>query len=856
MLARFGSVVLLAILAGGGCDGRSNTSQRGAVAGSAGMGTAGVAPEGGERGVASEAGGGGASPSGSSRAGEDAGSTSGGAHTEPPDTGGEASVADGGAKSGSSGSAGDGGAAGLAGSGGSDAGCNSNRPFSCDDDNTCTRDFVDLMSCSCAYEALPNDSVCDDGDVCTEGDRCATGACAGTARVSAAEILGEARSFGNQLGLATLVAFVADDRLVFAEDGTLSLVGIDGDRLEVLDRVEMGLTVVRDYVSAILGVLRPRTFLVTLRGERLAVATKNQGIEVYSIQDDRLTLVSRYPLQRGTEQAAFNVAAGTGASLWTCFGSSLRAYTVDDLTAEVTPGESLGLPGGHSCQGAALTPSGETLLVATSDGLDRVDVSNPDGTMTLLDQSHGGRFLLDVAASENHVLTYEIQDNVSGLGDLLVLNAATLEVEEVVPRDPVGATPVGFALTAGGLVLQQWSDGDGAVYTGEYYELAPNVRELRSRWSFIRTVESPSTFFPVHTVARGEYAVLEPTHQVVRFEDGGRTVTPVGGPNQGSFERVRAVDENRVNVHSRISTHAVDLSDPSRPRVEAGGLMSPLEAEFLRVDVSSPSSAAFLSVPTPITQANAGGAITLVRDDPFGAPLPVSTVEVEDVGDNQWIDAGEYLYQLTARGSLELQIRRFLASSLGADGPWLPNFEQVVTPPAPNDTAARVNGLGIVPVLKFAVDSATGTLFALDRRTNGELFSGFSLGADGYEPAFSRLEPNAVGIAAARGRVLVLHTERAQLVAETGETLAALPLESVGTARSILGFDGRRAYLDVRFTGDAPGPGVLVLSAEDLSEIARYATPDPVLSSAEVGAHLAFGTGSRLIVAAPACAAE
>jgi hypothetical protein len=319
---------------------------------------------------------------------------------------------------------------------------------------------------------------------------------------------------------------------------------------------------------------------------------------------------------------------------------------------------------------------------------------------------------------------------------------------------------------------------------------------------------------------------------------------------------VRAAGENRVNAYSRVSTHRVDISNPRLPRVEAGGLMTPLETEFLRVDVTSPSSATFLSVPDPLSQPNAGGAITLLRDDATGTPVPVTTIEVADVGDNEWIGSGEYLYQLTAQGSVDLQVRRFRSSTLGADSPRLPNLEQLVKPSAPSDTAARVNGLGIFPVLRFAIDAATGTLFTLDRRTNGDLFSGFALGTDGYAPIFSRLEASALGIAAARGRALLLHSGRVQIVDETGATLTSLSLETIGSATRILGFDGRRAYLSVRFTGDAPGRGVLVLSAADLSEIARYATFDEVLSSAEAGEHLVFGTGSRLIVAAPACTPE
>lgn len=74
-------------------------------------------------------------------------------------------------------------------------------------------------------------------------------------------------------------------------------------------------------------------------------------------------------------------------------------------------------------------------------------------------------------------------------------------------------------------------------------------------------------------------------------------------------------------------------------------------------------------------------------------------------------------------------------------------------------------------------------------------------------------------------------------------------------AEGLLAFNGQFAYLMVAFL--APGqlstPGVLALRADDLSEVARYATPERVQSVTEVGDKFVFGMPSTLSVASPAC---
>jgi hypothetical protein len=85
--------------------------------------------------------------------------------------------------------------------------------------------------------------------------------------------------------------------------------------------------------------------------------------------------------------------------------------------------------------------------------------------------------------------------------------------------------------------------------------------------------------------------------------------------------------------------------------------------------------------------------------------------------------------------------------------------------------------------------------------------------------------------------------EGGRRVARSGNTVAMreLDIADLGGISHVLGFTGNLIYLATTQRKSAPSPGVLVLRADDLSEVARYSTPEVVRSMAGAGTHLAVG---------------
>jgi hypothetical protein len=470
-------------------------------------------------------------------------------------------------------------------------------------------------------------------------------------------------------------------------------------------------------------------------------------------------------------------------------------------------------------------------------------------TVTLAD-----KYLLDVAMAGDYIATYQLRSEF-GRGDVLVLDAHTLaQVAAFTASDP-GGTPVGFAMTDDGLVLQrQLSDGTCSSYVAELYGLAPEGPTLRADWRLVDACQSFGGNTPLHTVGLGHYAALEPTHQIVRIDPASGAMVPLRGPQQGSFERVLPAGENTVEVHGPTNAQLIDISQPDAPVVTVGGLYAPVHAELLQLELSERADPVLLAVPGTKTV----GPVTSLLWGKKGELPAVTGSIANDDADHEWVASGNYLYQWAPQSTQDFRVRRFPLSSLmhANRQTLLPDIDQVLTTDPPAELSVRHQSF-------LRVDPRTGDLLITEPRSlpsdfgnSSYVLTWFSLSSGGYVRAFATppATTSVVDVALFNGRILVVALDRASILARTGETTIRRDVDPTSIVLSaVLGFNERLVYLRSRFPGSPATTGVVVLRADDLSEVARYTTRETVFSAAEVNNKLAFGMRTAITVASPAC---
>jgi len=354
----------------------------------------------------------------------------------------------------------------------------------------------------------------------------------------------------------------------------------------------------------------------------------------------------------------------------------------------------------------------------------------------------------------------------------------------------------------------------------------------------------------------GALADLPPTHQVVRVDTTSLALVPVRARAQGSFSRVRPAGLDLVEVHGPTSMHLVDIAEPSMPVVRDGGLLVPMSADWLRVEVSSTGEASILTV----ADSDLGwtGPRTSLYWTTEGALPTIAGSIANDVTDAQWAAAGHFLLEASPSGISDFRLRRFAVSSLSrAENQSLtPELDQVLSSMVP---AALDERQGLL----VRADPASGDVVIAEERGDtanmlptSTILSWYVADDNGYRAAFSKMgdSGNLVDLGLHGGRAALLLPDRVLLVAGSG-ALAASYVAPAGEIERLLSFDDRYLYVAASFQ-DASSHithGVLVLRAGDLSVADRYVLPEPVLSSAVVGNHLVFGMASTLAVAAPVC---
>lgn len=715
----------------------------------------------------------------------------------------------------------------------------------CDDGNPCTLDRQG-DGCTCLHDVLADGTACDDGDPCSEAERCSAGLCLGHPVAATAALLGSLRGLSDSPGLGTAVALASERRAVFATGNRLTLLGLDGDRLSILDRRESAIVVGAGQISPQIWVQRPRFFLVPLGNERVAVVGHLQGIDLYDVSGPSFAPLGRYGFPGSVPVQG---AAGRGNRIWICSSNGLQLFTIDE-SGNLAQGPSFNLPANHACQGMALSADGRTLLVATWSGLDRVDVTSADGSMALTKSVLDGHFLLDVAANAQYAAVYDLQDKQSGLGDVLVLPANGDAALATFPMQPTARTPVGFAMLDAGLVLERSDPGTWSNLVAELYQLSPAGASL-SRSTAIVAAGDISSGPPLPVTAAGTLVAVEPYHQILRLADSGDFVT-VTGPEQGSFETVRPAGASTVESHGPRSTALLDLSDAAAPTFKKGGMGIPVGRAWPALELSGTGRPAPLLLPVSTRTGNLNAQslqlLWSAPDDLASASGAITAVS----GTSRWATAGEYVVELVDTAKESYRVRRLRASSLlDLDGrPPSPELDQVVSALAA--TADERVGTW------FDMDAVSGRLAILEqrRRQGADAASAdftylgvYALSASGYRLAFSRpaSPEQPVGVGVAGDRVVWATARSLTVFGPDGEVVASLVSDAGPVADRLLRLDGKHVYV-------VTGARVRVLQTTDLTELASYATPEPVTSMAVTGRHLVFGMPGGVAIASPACA--
>ena len=743
-------------------------------------------------------------------------------------------------------------------SGTAGSGCIPVKPPNCDDGNRCTTDTFD-SNCACVHLAVPDGMSCNDQNSCTQNDVCSAGVCLGVARASAPQVVGRLPSFGHAPGLQTLVAFPREDRALFARAGRLTLVGLDGTQSKLLDDIAMGPLVTADSVGSMVWVSRPRTFLIPVLEHHLAIASVDRGIDLFDLSGDKLTPSERYGF--GVGLWPIIAATGSGSRLFACTSYEIQAWSIDSTTFNPRPGMKVELPAGHRCLGLALAPDGKTLYVATAGGLTLVDVSATDGSLMFGPSAREGNMVVDVDARTGYVAVFEVRQATSGFGDVILLSADTLEPVATFAADlgPNGVVPVGFSLLDGDRMLLQTlgAETDGrALNNAAVLTLGAAPAELSRRVMFHASA-SPFRLPSFHTVARGSYAATEPMHQLVRIDPVSGSISPLSSPQQGSFERVRAGGPSTVLAYGPGSVHRVDIADPTAPRVVAGGPVSPLDLEWLRLDVTDLAAPAFLTISDSISGPVAGPLTTLLRMDDAGLPRVVGSIANDDAA-GPWEAAGSSIFQLSGTGTADLRLRRFPTSSITSTSAQQldPNLDQVLTTAFPAALDLRKASL-------FSFDVNSGDLVVVESRVNSStsgsetpILSAFAANGSTFERRFSQTLAAGIvtRIAMVKGRSVLLVNQRLRVVDRDGTARSVADTDStIAAIDDLLLLDEKKLVLAVSFSVPARSKGVVILRTDDFSESARYVTSDSVTSFAEVGDSLVFGAKSSLSIATPAC---
>lgn len=738
----------------------------------------------------------------------------------------------------------------------------------CDDGNPCTEDR--LEDAGCVHVTRPDGTVCSDGLRCTGDDRCQAGVCRGIDLAPSVVSRGTFFGYGappNEDGpaLVGLADLVSDTHVLFAETLGIqqlgvSLVEVTANGLERLDTKVVDVPLARYFHgrdwSEILA-----TFFVPLGPDRTVLVGSRRRLELFDTSSGKIESLATFPLHPVSDSII--AGAGRGSRFYTCSLHELITWEID-AAGEI---QRLGavLPA-HDCRSLSLSADGNELLVASSQGIDRVDVSNPSAPV-FGDGFASARAFGRVDANGD-LIVGQRQGLYGAMGDIEVYRRSDLAVTPAAPPVAIfastgalpvpSALPIGFALLDDAIAVE-WRRGDGThtSYTTEVYALPGTGAPLRT-FVHRRVRDERLSLTATPLVRRGRHLVVPPWRTVLRDDPATGVLTPLTGPEQAGFEVVTPLAANRLTAFSGRAKHEIDLLDPTAPAVTSTTL--PVDVGFLRWEPNGrdplsapggfpPVSLAARQRPTPVscfTRASSGalgsaGAVTLPARGNL-ADLGHAMLEVEPKNEPgqfrvQWFDAPAACDGRTLAAKVDGTIQLHPGDNRSRTS-WAFDGDRSG---APSILLAELRRAGDDPFgATFAwlepASSGTGWQIAAQSNLEGALWFALALRVHG-------------------DRAVLTDGRKVFVLRRTGkhiEIVASRELEHLGELEeivSILRFDGELVYLASR----QPTTGVVVLRVPDLEPLARFETHGVVKSMAEVGDRLVLGSANAIDVADVVC---
>jgi hypothetical protein len=297
----------------------------------------------------------------------------------------------------------------------------------------------------------------------------------------------------------------------------------------------------------------------------------------------------------------------------------------------------------------------------------------------------------------------------------------------------------------------------------------------------------------------------------------------------------------------------IDISQPSAPVVSDGGLLTPMNADWLRIEISANGQASMLTVPdTDLTRS--GPRTSLYWQNAGGLPTVAGSIANDDPN-AQWAAAGQFLYEVSPSTGSDFRLRRFAVSGLTRDENQTPSpdVDQILVSTVPATLDQRRGEV-------VAADAANGDVLVAEMRaeaaTNATILNWYTKENTGYHAAFRRSADNGtvLDLGILGDHAVLIFDDHVVMVDRLGTTLATYTHPN-GDLQRLLSIDDK--YLNVAATFQDSRShitnGALVLNAADLSIAVQYTLPESVLSTALVGSSRVFGMQSVFAVASTVC---
>jgi len=706
----------------------------------------------------------------------------------------------------------------------------------CDDGNPCTADS--FIEGACQHPALDDGTPCDDDDLCTLGDRCQGGACQPGARQSGVgKLLGALETYGtgNAVSLAgDGFVFVDGQRLTFtgaASDGLQTGVRADIPGLPALPLgTDLGnalLAFVEQTGSTTFGAGTPPSVKLVYFGDGISASG---SISLTPYKDQAL-----YPYVSGMD--------GVGKNLFVCSNVDLVAPLTGfvhwiDVSQPDAPVMRVQHTLAGGCGSVAVSDDGSRLYVNTPTGVRWAELAQWDGGNTL-------PFKEAPLVAENSGLDVRGNRLLTRTSSRLRLFDETLHTELAsISRDRIDAA----ALTDSAIYVE------GNRIVGTSSELFAALYDFNGLLIEERTLAKlpyiSSYPYSKKAVASANYVVHSTTHQVFRVTQAG--FQTVNAPYIGSLNQIYPGE--KIRARGRYSAHRIDVSDPLKPVIEAGGShQDPLLGIKLDESLSpvalvgeeSPVSSSFVSVSGVDVPVSSGQAPTTVVErvttDTLGRYVPAGVLNLPP-GEAGLLVSGDYLYRsaFDAGTTPKLVFQRWLLKDL-RDGVATPSLDLELD-----------ESDGMLFYLGFDVDPKARVAAVM----SGILESGSSeittklrwINLADQPPSISEVPLTEDSFTALRvsGNALAYSSNGSVVFRDRGSDMQT---RIAATAGSVLAFDGTTAYYS-KLGGLGAIRRYSALEAGVVLDVPLNDTPTSLVANDHA---LVSGSRTHLFTLAPAC---